>query len=204
MIVLGITGSIGMGKTVAAGQLRALGVPVHDADAAVHELMAPGGPAVAAVGQAFPGVVKDRAIDRAALGAKVFGDERALARLEGILHPLVRRAHARFIADARRRRLPLVALDIPLLFETGGEGQCDAVAVVSAPAFLQRQRVLKRPRMTPERLESILSRQMPDVEKKRWADYVVPTGNGRRAALRRLTAIVQSLRDRAGGSGGQA
>jgi dephospho-CoA kinase len=202
MIVLGITGSIGMGKSVAAAQLRSLGVPVHDADAAVHELMAPGGGAVAPVAKAFPGVVRHGAVDRAALGARVFHDEAALARLEGILHPLVRRAHARFIATARRRRLPLVALDIPLLFETGGEGQCDAIVVMSAPAFLQRQRVLKRPRMTPERLAAIRSRQMPDVEKRRWADYVVPTGNGRRAGLRRLAAIVRGLRGQTGGHRG--
>ena len=196
MIVLGITGSIGMGKSVAAAQLRSLGVPVHDADAAVHELLAPGGAAVRPVGKAFPGVVKNGAIDRARLGAQVFGDERALARLEGILHPLVRRAHGRFIAAARRRRLGLVALDIPLLFETGGEGQCDAVIVVSAPTFLQRQRVLKRPRMTEERLAAIRARQMPDMEKRRWADYVVPTGNGRRAGLRKLVGIVRSLERR--------
>ncbi len=202
MIVLGITGSIAMGKSVAAGQLRALGVPVHDADAAVHRLMAPGGGAVPLVAEAFPGVVTDGAIDRAQLGARVFGDDRALARLEGILHPLVRRAHARFIAAARRRRVPLVALDIPLLFETGGEGQCDAVAVVSAPAFLQRQRALARPGMTPARLAAIQARQMPDMEKRRWADYVVPTGNGRRATLRRLTGIVKALRASTRRSGG--
>lgn len=199
MIVLGITGSIGMGKSVAASQLRMLGVPVHDADAVVHELMAPGGSAVALVGAAFPGVVKNGTVDRAVLGRKVFADERALARLEAILHPLVRQRHARFIADAHRRRLPVVALDIPLLFETGGEGQCDAVAVVSAPAFLQQQRVLQRRGMTRERLTAVRGRQMPDVEKRRWADYVVPTGNGRRAALRRWVIILRALRARAGG-----
>ncbi|HEY1722585.1 MAG TPA: dephospho-CoA kinase [Magnetospirillaceae bacterium] len=194
MIVLGITGSIGMGKSVAAAQLRRLGIPVHDADAVVHALMAPGGVAVESVGKAFPGVVKNGAIDRAALGAKVFGDDKALAKLEGILHPLVRQRHARFIAAAQRRRLPLVALDIPLLFETGGEGQCDAVAVVSAPGFLQEQRVLKRRGMTPERLAAVMSRQMPDAEKRRWADYIVPTGNGRRATLRQWVRIVRALR----------
>jgi dephospho-CoA kinase len=196
MIVLGITGSIGMGKSLAASQLRALGVPVHDADAVVHELMAPGGAAVELVGKAFSGVVKNGAIDRAKLGAIVFADEKALARLEALLHPLVRDRHAGFIANAQRRRLSIVALDIPLLFESGGEGQCDAVAVVSAPAFLQRQRVLKRRGMTPQRLAAVLSRQMPDVEKRLWADYVVPTGNGRRAALRRWVGIIRALRAR--------
>jgi dephospho-CoA kinase len=196
MIVLGITGSIGMGKSVAAAQLRGLGVPVHDADRAVHALLEQGGAAVAAVARAFPGTVRAGRVDRASLGAQVFGDENALARLESILHPLVQRRHADFIARARRRRLPVVALDIPLLFETGGEGQCDAVAVVTCPAFLQEQRVLRRPGMTRARLAAIRGRQMPDVEKRRWADYVIPTGNGRRASLRRLAAILADLRHR--------
>jgi dephospho-CoA kinase len=126
----------------------------------------------------------------------VFGNERELARLEGILHPLVRQRHADFIAAAHRRRLPIVALDIPLLFETGGEGQCDAVAVVTAPPFLQAQRVLKRRGMSRERLAAIRARQMPDMEKRHWADYVVPTGNGRRAALRRWVGILRGLRAR--------
>ena len=194
MIVLGITGSIGMGKSVAAAQLMSLGVPVHDADRAVHELLEQGGAAVARIGREFPGTVRNGTVDRAKLGARVFGDEMALARLEGILHPLVQNRHASFIARARRRRLPIVALDIPLLFETGGEGQCDAVAVVTCPAFLQEQRVLRRPGMNRARLASIRSRQMPDVEKRRWADYVIQTGNGRRASLRRLAAIVHRLR----------
>jgi len=194
MIVLGITGSIGMGKSVAAAQLRSLGVPVHDADAQVHALLAKHGPAVAAVSREFPGTVQDGQVDRARLGALVFADEAALARLEAILHPLVRRRGMAFIARAQRRRLSLVALDIPLLFETGGEGQCDVVAVVSCPAFLQEQRVLRRPGMTRARLASIRSRQMPDADKRRWADYVIPSGNGRRASLRRLVVIVNALR----------
>jgi dephospho-CoA kinase len=194
MIVLGVTGSIGMGKSVAASQLRGLGVPVHDADAAVHALLAQDRAAIAAVGRAFPGVVKQGRVDRAALGARVFDDDAALSRLEAILHPRVRARTAAFIAAAQRRRLPLVALDIPLLFESGGEGQCDRVAVVSAPAFLQEQRVLRRPRMTRERFASIRARQMPDAEKRRWADFVVPSGNGRRASLRKLVGIVHELR----------
>ena len=194
MIVLGITGSIGMGKSVAAAQLRRLGVPVHDADAQVHALLAHDRAAIEAVGRAFPGTVTAGRVDRAALGARVFDNDAALARLEAILHPLVRARTAAFIARAQRRRLQLVALDIPLLFETGGEGQCDRVAVVSAPAFLQEQRVLRRPRMTKARLESIRARQMPDTEKRRWADYVITSGNGKRASLRKLVGIVQSLR----------
>ena len=194
MIVLGITGSIGMGKSVAAAQLRLLGVPVHDADAQVHLLLVHDRAAIAAVGRAFPGTVRAGAVDRAALGARVFDDEAALARLEAILHPLVRAKSAAFLARAQRRRVALVALDIPLLFETGGEGQCDLVAVVTCPPFLQEQRVLRRPRMNRARLEAIRARQMPDFEKRRWADYVVPTGNGRRASLRKLAGIVRGLR----------
>ncbi len=194
MIVLGVTGSIGMGKSVAAQQLRRLRVPVHDADAVVHALMERGGAGVTPVGRAFPGTVVDGRVDRARLAKLVFGNDAALARLEAILHPLVRRRHAQFIADARRRRISLVALDVPLLFETGGEGQCDAVAVVSCPAFLQEQRVTHRPGMTKERLAAIRARQMPDIDKRRWADYVIPTGNGKRATLARLAVIARSLR----------
>ncbi|MEP1028454.1 MAG: dephospho-CoA kinase, partial [Alphaproteobacteria bacterium] len=125
MFILGLTGSIGMGKSTAAAQLRRLGLPVHDADAAVHALMAPGGAAVAAVDTAFPGVVKNGAVDRQALGGRVFDDDAALKRLEGILHPLVRRSEKAFLAACARRGVPLVVLDIPLLFETGGDARCD-------------------------------------------------------------------------------
>lgn len=193
MKILGLTGSIGMGKSTAARMLRRLGVPVHDADCAVHVLMAKGGKAVAEVEAAFPGVVKDGAIDRAELGKRVFGDAAALKRLEGILHPLVRQVERAFLK--RFARSKLVVLDIPLLFETGGETRCDKVAVVSAPAFLQEQRVLKRPGMTRERLQAILAKQMPDGEKRRRADFVVPTGLGMRPALRHLKAIVTLMRD---------
>ena len=196
MIVLGITGSIGMGKSVAAAQLRAQGVPVHDADRAVHALLEKGGEGVGPVGRAFPGVVREGVVDRGRLALRVFGDEEALARLEAILHPLVRHRHAAFIARAHRRRLRLVALDVPLLFESGGEGQCDAVAVVTCPPFLQEQRVLARPGMTRARLAAIRARQMPDSEKRHWADFVIPTGLSRRYSLRRLTRMVRSLRAR--------
>lgn len=193
MIVLGLTGSIGMGKSTAARQLRRLGFAVHDADAAVHALLAPGGAAVPAIDAAFPGVVKNGAVDRAPLGAVVFNDPAALRRLEKIIHPLVRRAEHRFLARARRQRRRLVVLDIPLLFETGGETRCDAVAVVSAPPAVQARRVLARPGMTPERLASIRRSQMADRDKCRRADFVIPTGHGHRPALRALVVMTQAL-----------
>ncbi|HWI27430.1 MAG TPA: dephospho-CoA kinase [Stellaceae bacterium] len=196
MIILGLTGSLGMGKSTVAAMFRRLGVPVHDSDAAVHRLMAPGGGAVAQVEAAFPGVTRrGGGIDRAALGARVFANEAALRRLERILHPLVRLSQQRFLAAARRRRAGLVVLDVPLLFETGGERRCDKVVVVSAPAFLQRQRVMKRPGMTEERLGAVLAKQMPDAEKRRRADYVVPSGLGRAETFRRLQRIVAALRE---------
>ncbi len=191
LAVLGLTGSIGMGKTTAAAALRRDGIPVHDADAAVHRLIGKGGVAVAAVEAAFPGVVRDGAVDRHALGRRVFGDPAALARLEAILHPLVQREARRFLARARRDRRRLAVLDIPLLFETGGEARCDAVMVVSAPRRIQRARVLKRPGMTPERLAGIEARQMPDAEKRRRADAVIPTGLDRRTALNALRRAVR-------------
>jgi dephospho-CoA kinase len=195
MIVLGLTGSVGMGKSTAASMFRRLGVPVHDSDAAVHRLMAPGGAAVPAVAAAFPGV-SDKAggIDRGTLGARVFGDGRALKRLERILHPLVRRSQARFLKEARARRVPLVVLDIPLLFETGGEKRCDAVVVVSAPLWVQRARVMARPNMTEARFRAILAKQMPDHEKRRRADFVLRSGLGRAVMYRRLMRLVQMLR----------
>jgi dephospho-CoA kinase len=195
MIVLGLTGSVGMGKSTAAAMLRRLGVPVHDSDAVVHRLLAPGGAAVPAVAAAFPGV-SDKAggIDRGTLGARVFGDGRALKRLERIVHPLVRQSQARFLKEARARRTPLVVLDIPLLFETGGEKRCDAVVVVSAPPWVQRARVMARPNMTEARFRAILEKQMPDHEKRRRADYVVMSGLGRAVTYRRLMRLVQTLR----------
>ncbi len=194
MVILGLTGSIGMGKSAAARAFRRLGVPIHDADKAVHALLAEGGQAVTAIGEAFPGVVRDGAVDRQALARRVFDDDEALARLEALLHPLVRRAEQQFLKAARAHGRPLVVLDIPLLFETGGENRCDAVAVVSAPAFVQAQRVLKRPGMTRERLQSILARQMPDAEKRRRADFVIPTGLGLDFSLRAIREIVRVTR----------
>lgn len=202
MIVLGLTGSVGMGKSTAAAMLRRLGVPVHDSDVTVHRLMAPGGAAVAAVAKAFPDARrKEGGIDRAVLGRRVFPDAKALARLERILHPLVRQSQRRFLAMARARREPLVVLDIPLLFETGGEKRCDKVMVVSAPTAVQRARVMARPGMTEERFRAILAKQMPDAEKRRRADYVVPSGLGRALTYRTLRRIVRVLRQDAACAG---
>ena len=200
MIVLGLTGSIGMGKSSAATMLRRMGVPLFDADLAVHRLLAPGGLGVAPVAAAFPGVgAAVDGIDRALLGRRVFGDDAALRRLEAILHPLVRQAERRFVGRARSRHAPLVVLDVPLLLESGGERRCDYVLVVSAPAFLQRQRVIRRPGMSESRYAAILARQMPDRDKRRRADFVVLTGLGRNLTLRRLQAVVRLLRARGKG-----
>lgn len=194
MIILGLTGSIGMGKSTAAAMLRALGLPVHDADAAVHALLARGGKAVKAVEAAFPGVTQDGAVDRKALGARVFGNRAALKQLEAILHPLVREAERAFLNRCRHARHDVVVLDIPLLFETGGEKRCDGVIVVTAPQFLQSQRVLRRKGMSPARFQQILGQQMPDPEKRRRADWVVDTGLGRRPTLAALARIIRQLK----------
>ncbi len=193
MIVLGLTGSIGMGKTVAARNFARLGVPVFEADAVVHELLGPGGAGVAPVGEAFSGTVREGAVDRAALGDRVFGDGQALRRLEAIVHPLVAERRRSFLRASAARRRPLVALDIPLLFETRMERECDYVAVVSAPAAVQRARVLARPGMTEAKLAAILDQQVPDVTKRRRADFVIPTGGSRTRSLRRIREIVTIL-----------
>jgi dephospho-CoA kinase len=196
MIVLGLTGSIAMGKSTAALTFRSFGLPVFDADAAVHRLLGPGGAGVGPVREAFPDCASGRAIDREELGRRVFGDPAALVRLEAILHPLVRAEQARFLARCRARGERLAVLDIPLLYETGGERGVDAVAVVSAPAFLQARRVLRRPGMTPARLAAIRARQLPDRAKRRRADFVIPTGLERRGAVRAVAAIIDQLRAR--------
>ncbi len=198
MVILGLTGSIGMGKTTAANLFRRLGIAVYDSDAEVHRLLGRDGGAVTVVEAAFPGVTHDGAVDRKALGACVFGDPEALARLEQIIHPLVHRAQDRFLKLAAARGDGLVVLDIPLLFETDGDERCDATVVVSAPRFLQEARVLARPGMTRDTLKGILDRQMTDHEKRRRADFVVPSGLGRALTLRRLKEIVTLLRGRRG------
>ena len=195
MIVLGLTGSIGMGKSTAATTLQRLRVPLFDADRVVHRLLAPGGAAVELVAASFPGVRAAKGgIDRSLLGQHVFADPEALSRLEQIIHPMVEALEKRFLAFARARREPIVVLDIPLLFESGSECRCDYVLVVSAPLLVQRQRVLRRRGMTNKRFVAILSNQMPDSEKRCRADFVVSTGLSRGLSLRRLRAIVRLLR----------
>lgn len=195
MIVLGLTGSIGMGKTSAARTLRWLGVPVHDADATVHRLLGRGGKAVPAIRALFPQTVENGAVNRRILGGLVFANPPALRRLEAILHPMVRAEERAFLKRMRRRRARLVALDIPLLYETGGVGRVDAVIVVTAPARLQARRVLARPGMTREKFAQILRQQVPDAEKRRRADFRVPTGLGHDRSLRQLKRIVRLVRE---------
>jgi len=194
MIVVGLTGSIGMGKTNAARNLRRLGVPVYEADAEVHKLYARGGAAVAPLDKAFPGAVSNGAVDRAKLSELLRADPKAVARLERIVHPLVRKVQERFLRAMALRRKPIAVLDIPLLFETGGERRCDAVIVVSAPAYLQRQRVLRRPGMSADKLDLLLGRQMPDAEKRRRAAFVIETNRGHRETLVELRRILRMLK----------
>lgn len=194
-VILGLTGSIGMGKSATAKMFSALGVPVHDADAAVHALYGPGGEAAAAIGTAFPGVLDPQGgVDRARLRAAVLGDSGRMAALEAIVHPLVRAASTAFLA--RHADAPLVVLDIPLLYETGGESRCDAVAVVSAPPEVQRARVLARPGMTADAFAAILVKQMPDAEKRARADFVIDTSRGFPAAEAEVARIVAALAER--------
>jgi dephospho-CoA kinase len=200
MVILGLTGSIGMGKSTAAKMLREMGVPVYDADAAVHRLQAPGGIALPPIETAFPGVVKNGVLDRQALGARVFGNKEALRRLEAIVHPLVAREQRRFIRRAAMNRAPLVVLDIPLLFEGLGERRVDGVLVVSAPAFLQRQRVMARSGMTAEKFAGILKQQVPDSQKRRRATVVIPTGLGLAPTRAALTKAVRELTKKPGRS----
>lgn len=191
MKVWGLTGGIGMGKSTATGVIRRRHIPVFDADATVHALQARGGRAVAPIGAAFPGSIRDGAVDREALRRAVFGNPAALRRLERIVHPLVRAEERRFLAAARRRGRPLAVLDIPLLFETRGERRCDAVVVVTAPAPEQRKRVLARPGMTPERLNAILKRQTPDPLRRARADHLVRTGLSRHNTRRQILALLE-------------
>ncbi|MDQ0396052.1 dephospho-CoA kinase [Labrys monachus] len=189
--ILGLTGSIGMGKSATAAMFRARGVAVHDADATVHRLYA--GPAVATVEAAFPGVVVDGAIDRLRLGQRVFGSGEAMKRLEDLVHPLVQRAERDFIEAARQKGARLVVLDIPLLFETGADRRCRAVAVVTAPAWIQRERVMARPGMDERRYAAILGRQIPDVEKRRRAHFLIDSSRGLVFAEAQVAAIIAAL-----------
>ena len=199
MLVLGLTGSIAMGKSTTARFFAEEGVPVLDADAVVHALY--DGEAVAAIEAAFPGTSKDGRIDREELSRRVVGDPAALKRLESIVHPLVRAAQARFLADAERSGAPVAVLDVPLLFETGGDQRVDAVVVVSAPADVQRARTLDRAGMTAEKFDALMQKQMPDAEKRRRADFIVDTSqsfDSARAQVRAILAAVRAIRGRKG------
>lgn len=190
MIVLGLTGSIGMGKSTTTAMFADEGAMVWNADEAVHRLYAKGGAAVQPVGEAFPGVVVDGAVDRTRLAAALGKDQDAFHRLEAIVHPLVLAGRLQDLERAAKRGVKLAVLDIPLLFETGGDAAVDAVVVVTTDAATQAERVLSRPGMTRERFEAILGRQMPDAEKRRRADFVVDTGEGLDAARARVGEIV--------------
>lgn len=194
MLILGLTGSIGMGKSTTSRMFQDEGVPVYDSDAAVHALYATGGAAVEPVETAFPGVVVNGAIDRAKLSARVVGDPEALAKLETIVHPLVGAHRIGFFEKAMAEGHDIVVLDVPLLFETGGEKRVDKVVVVSAPAKVQRERVLARPEMTAEKFDAILARQTPDAEKRARADFVIDTGQGLDHARRQVRDLLTLLR----------
>ena len=197
MIVLGLTGSIGMGKSTTAAMFRDENIPVHDADQAVHRVYS--GVAAPMIEEAFPGTVVDGTVDREKLAAKVLGNADALQRLERIVHPLVRADADAFVEDARKAGEPLVVLDIPLLFETGGRDRVDRILVVTAPPEIQRERVMARPGMTEQKFQSILARQVPDAEKRSLADHVIDTSNGIETARDAVRALIATLRgDRAG------
>jgi dephospho-CoA kinase len=191
MIILGLTGSIGMGKSTVARMFAEEGVPVFDADSAVHRLQGPEGALVERIEAHFPGTTGPAGVDRGALAERVLGEADALRKLEALIHPAVAHEREAFLAD--NAAMPLVVLDIPLLFEAGGSAQVDRIAVVSAPAEVQRERVLARPGMTAEKFERILERQLPDSDKRARADFVIPTGGtleGTRRAVRRILACL--------------
>jgi dephospho-CoA kinase len=194
--VLGLTGSIGMGKSATAATFRRFGVPVHDADAAVHALYA--GRAAPLIDEIFPGTVTDGVVDRTVLSQRVISSPESIAALEKIVHPLVREEEMRFLATAAAAAVPVVVLDIPLLLETGGAERCDAILVVTAPADVQRARVRMRPDMTDEKFSAIVAKQMPDAEKRRRAHFLVDTGTGFAAAERQVGDILRAIASRPG------
>lgn len=191
MFILGLTGSLGMGKSTTAKFFADEGVPVHDADAAVHRLYE--GEAVPLIEAAFPGTARGGAVDREKLAKRVLGDTSAIARLEQIVHPLVAEARERFLREAENSGAEVAVLDIPLLFETGGYKRCDAVVVVSAPADVQRMRAFERPGMSEAKFAAILAKQMPDAEKRARADFVVDTSQGHEAARAQVRDILARL-----------
>jgi dephospho-CoA kinase len=191
MFILGLTGSIGMGKSATAKMFADEGVPVHDADAVVHRLYE--GEATPLIEAAFPGTTSGGTVDRTKLGQRVLGDAAAIARLEQIVHPLVTKAREQFLAEAEASGAAVAVLDVPLLLETGGDKRCDAVVVVSAPADVQRARAFGRPGMTEAKLEAILAKQMPDAEKRARADFVVDTSRGFDAARAQVREILTAV-----------
>lgn len=192
-IILALTGSIGMGKSETARMFRALDIPVYDADASVHALYDVGGKAVGPIGDAFPGTVRDGAVDRGLLSRELAGDKSAWKRLEAIIHPLVGEVQRDFLVGEIEKGTPLVVMDVPLLFETNGHHRADYVAVVSAPEHVQRKRVLERPGMTAEKLDEILARQLHDDHKRAKADFIIPTDRGLDVARDHVAAIVRIL-----------
>ena len=194
MITIGLTGSVGMGKSTTAAMFAEEGAPVYDADAEVHRLQAKGGAAVDAIEAEFPGVVKDGAVDRGELGSRVFGDPEALKRLNGVIYPMLGAGRAAFFEKAERDGVDAVVLDIPMLFETGGEARMNVVVVVTAPEQIQRERVLARPGYDAARLDAILARQMHDAEKRARAHFVVDTGQGMDHAREQVRAIMAKIR----------
>ncbi len=199
MLIIGLTGSIGMGKSTAAARMRVLGVPVCDADSIVHKLYKAGGAAVAPIDAAFPGLMSEEGgIDRQKLAAALLADPKAYARLEAIVHPLVLETECRFLQEKAAKGADKIVLEIPLLFETGGDKRVDVTIVVSAPADIQRRRVLDRPGMTEEKLDQILSRQMPDEEKRRRADFVVDTSRSIPETEAQIDRIMAQLSGRTG------
>ncbi len=194
MVIVGLTGSIGMGKSETAKMFRQLGVAVYDADAAVHGIYAPGGPAVAPLEAAFPGVTGAAGVDREALAKRVLNDPAALKKLESIVHPLVGQVQRDFLINAAAGGAELIIIDVPLLYETGGEKRVDCVVVVSAPYELQRQRVLERPGQSEEKFQSILAKQVSDEEKRRRANFIIDSSNGIDAAFEQVKTILPQLK----------
>ncbi|MEM7301364.1 MAG: dephospho-CoA kinase [Pseudomonadota bacterium] len=193
MIVLGLTGSIGMGKSTTAQMFRDIGIPVHDADAVVHNLYA--GRAAPMVEARFPGTVENGVVNRETLKAHVVGNDAAMKALETIVHPLVAQERDQFLEEARAKEAPFVIMDVPLLFETGGDARVDGVIVVTAPADVQRDRVLARPGMTEDQFEAILARQVPDADKRNRADFIIDTSLGMEAAREAVNEIATTIRD---------
>lgn len=195
MKIIGLTGSIGMGKSTTAAMFREAGIPVYDADAAVHAAYAVGGVAVGPVGDAFPGTVSEGRVDRESLRQQVLGNPDAMAKLNSIVHPLIGKSRADAFEAAIASGADMIVLDVPLIYETGGDKNMDAVIVVSAPPEMQRERVLAREGMSPERLDAILAQQVPDPEKRKRADYVIDTGRGLEAARAQVTEVISALRE---------